>query len=205
MLITYKEGGKTVFPRYQGPMQRPMHPPMQSRMTPRPFNPYNNRMAPMNPTMMRGPRPSTGGGGGLLSRLLGQVNQTGARQGFNPLSFGTQQAAQGGGLLKSLTNPGTINSFLSNTQKVLNTANQVGPLVQQYGPMVKNIPMMWKLYRGLKDAPEFNGNQDKSKAPSTEEKKESTSSHSNHLDSKKTDSDPETKNKPSQSKPKLYI
>ena len=49
MLITYKEGGKTVFPRYQGPMQRPMHPPMHSRMTARPFNPYNNRMAPMNP------------------------------------------------------------------------------------------------------------------------------------------------------------
>ena len=49
MLITYKEGGKTVFPRYQGPMQRPMHPPMQSRMTPRPFNPYNNRMAPYEP------------------------------------------------------------------------------------------------------------------------------------------------------------
>ena len=203
MLITYKEGGKTVFPRYQGPMQRPMHPPMQSRMTPRPFNPYNNRMAPMNPTMMRGPRPSTGRGGGLLSRLLGQVNQTGARQGFNPLSFGTQQAAQGGGLLKSLTNPGTINSFLTNTQKVLNTAQQVGPLVNQYGPIVKNLPMMWKLYRGLKDAPEFNKNKDDSKASPTEEQKDHTSIHSKHIDSDKTDS--ETKNKPSQSIPKLYI
>ena len=30
-------------------------------------------------------------------------------------------------------------------------------------------------------------------------------SHSKHIDSEKTDSDPETKNKPSQSKPKLYI
>ena len=203
MLITYKEGGKTVFPRYQGPMQRPMHPPMQSRMAARPFNPYYRSNAPMNPTMMRGPRPSTGRGGGLLSRLLGQVNQTGARQGFNPLSFGTQQAAQGGGLLKSLTNPGTINSFLTNTQKVLNTAKQVGPLVNQYGPIVKNLPMMWKLYRGLKDAPEFNKNKDDSKASPTEEQKDHTSIHSKHIDSDKTDS--ETKNKPSQSIPKLYI
>ena len=202
MLITYKEGGKTVFPRYQ---QRPMHPPMHSRMAARPFNPYNNRMTPMNPMMMRGPGPSTGRGGGLLSKLLGQVNQTGARQGFNPLSFGTQQAAQGGGLLKSLTNPGTINSFLTNTQKVLNTAQQVGPLVNQYGPIVKNLPMMWKLYRGLKDAPEFNENKDESKASPTEEQKDHTSIHSKHIDSDKTDSDPETKNKPSQSIPKLYI
>ena len=65
--------------------------------------------------------------------------------------------------------------------------------------------MMWKLYRGLKDAPEFNENQDESKASPTEEQKDSTSIHSNHIDSDKTDSDPETKNKPSQSIPKLYI
>ena len=201
MLITYKEGGKTVFPRYQ---QRPMQPPMHSRMTARPFNPYYRTTSPMNP-MMRGPRPSTGRGGGLLSKLLGQVNQTGARQGFNPLSFGTQQAARGGGLIKTLTNPGTINSFLTNTQKVLNTAQQVGPLVNQYGPIVKNLPMMWKLYRGLKDAPEFNKNKDDSKASPTEEQKDRTSIHSKHIDSDKTDSDPETKNKPSQSIPKLYI
>lgn len=203
MLITYKEGGKTVFPRYQQrPMQRPMQPPMHSRMAARAFNPHYRSTPPMNP-MMRGPRPSTGRGGGLLSKLLGQVNQTGARQGFNPLSFGTQQAARGGGLIKTLTNPGTINSFLTNTQKVLNTAQQVGPLVNQYGPIVKNLPMMWKLYRGLKDAPELNKNKDDSKASPTEEQKDHTSIHSKHIDSDKTDS--ETKNKPSQSIPKLYI
>ena len=171
MLITYKEGGKTVFPRYQ---QRPMQPPMHSRMAARPFNPYYRMTSPMNPMMMRVRDHLPGRGGGLLSKLLGQVNQTGARQGFNPLSFGPQQAARGGGLLKSLTNPGTINSFLTNTQKVLNTAQQVGPLVNQYGPIVKNLPMMWKLYRGLKDAPEFNENKDESKASPTEEQKDHT-------------------------------
>ena len=39
----------------------------------------------------------------------------------------------------------------------------------------------------------------------TEEQKDHTSIHSKHIDSDKTDSDPETKNKPSQSIPKLYI
>ena len=204
MLITYKEGGKTVFPRYQQrPMQRPDPLCIQEWQLEHLIHTIDTT-PPMNP-MMRGPRPSTGRGGGLLSRLLGQVNQTGARQGFNPLSFGTQQAARGGGLIKTLTNPGTINSFLTNTQKVLNTAQQVGPLVNQYGPIVKNIPMMWKLYRGLKDAPEFNKNKDDSKASPTEEQKDHTSIHSKHIDSDKTDSDPETKNKPSQSIPKLYI
>ena len=148
----------------------------------------------MNHNDERVHRPSTGRGGGLLSRLLGQVNQTGARQGFNPLSFGTQQAARGGGLLKSLTNPGTINSFLTNTQKVLNTAQQVGPLVNQYGPIVKNIPMMWKLYRGLKDAPEFNENQDNLSVTLSEEQKEIAYFYPcKSSDSNKTDSDPEIK------------
>lgn len=200
MLIIYKKGGKKVYPRYQ----RPMHPPMQSRMAPRPFHPYN-RMAPMNPRIMRNPGPSPGRGGGLLSRLLGRANQTGARQGLNALSFGPQQAAQGGGLLKSLTNPGNINAFLTNTQKVLNTAQQVGPLVNQYGPMVKNLPMMWKLYRGLKDAPEFKGEHDESKTTPTEDKKKRTSIHSKQIDADKTDSDPEANNKSTLSRPKLYI
>ena len=66
--------------------------------------------------------------------------------------------------------------------------------------------MMWKLYRGLKDAPEFNENQDESKASPTEEQKKIVLlSIQMHIDSDKTDSDPETKNKPSQSIPKLYI
>jgi hypothetical protein len=197
MLITYKEGGKTVFPRYQ---QRPMQPPMHSRMAARHFNPYYRMTPPMN-QMMRGHGPSQGRGGGLLSKLLGQVNQTGASQGFNPLSFGPQQAARGGGgLLKSLTNPGTINSFLTNTQKVLSTAQQVGPLVNQYGPIVKNLPMMWKLYRGLKDAPEFNENQEQSSIDPSEEQMEDSTFHPDDIDFSQT-----SENKTSPSKPKLYI
>ena len=185
-----------MFPRYQ---QRPMHPPMHSRMAARPFHPYY-RTPSMNPMMMRNHGPSPARGGGLLSRLLGQGNQTGASRGFNPLSFGTQQATSGGGLLKSLSNPGTINSFLTNTQKVLTTAQQVGPLVNQYGPIVKNLPMMWKLYRGLKDAPELKENQDTSSVASTEEQTEKSSLQKDDIDYSE-----DSVNQPSPSKPKLYI
>ncbi|WP_409270680.1 VrrA/YqfQ family protein [Neobacillus sp. SCS-31] len=103
-------------------------------------------MGPMNPMQRQPSR-----GGGLLARLFG-------RSGSGP----TQAAAGRGGtaageagassVLKTLGNPDAINTFLANTQNVLNTAQQFGPLIEQYGPLFKNLPAMWKLYRGLKDA-----------------------------------------------------
>ena len=44
----------------------------------------------------------------------------------------------------------------------MNTAQQVGPMINQYGPLVKNIPVMWKLYRGLKNAPDITPNEETS-------------------------------------------
>ena len=95
-----------------------------------------------------------GGGGGFLSKLLGKGKQIGKVSGATR-SLGAQQVAGGGSIMKSLTNPSAINGFLTNTQKVLSTAQQVGPMINQYGPLVKNIPVMWKLYRGLKNAPDL--------------------------------------------------
>ncbi|WP_052343511.1 VrrA/YqfQ family protein [Bacillus massiliigorillae] len=60
-------------------------------------------------------------------------------------------AASGGGILKTMLDPSNLTNMLNNTQKVLQTAESFTPLVQQYGPLVKNIPAMWKLFRGLKD------------------------------------------------------
>ncbi len=187
-----------MYPRYQ---QRPM----QYRMPPQSFHPYH-RASPLMNSGMR-PRQLQQRSGGLLSRLFGGFNQFGAaRQGMNTHGgfggFG-QQAARGGGLLKSFTDPNTINNFLTNTQKVLSTANQVGPLVQQYGPIVKNLPMMWKLYRGLKDAPEFNGKQDESSASSQEEQSNTGLTESSDSVSEETVTN--SKYQPSPSKPKLYI
>ena len=112
-----------------------------------------------------------GQGKGLLSKLLKKGENRGADGGGGLLqqfsrgdasanSTGFERSPQAaGGIIQSLLNPGNVNSFLSNTQQMLQTAQQLGPMFQQYGPMVKNIPSLWKLYRGLKDmsdAPEEN-------------------------------------------------
>ncbi|WP_421379895.1 VrrA/YqfQ family protein [Bacillus salacetis] len=145
-----------------------------------PFNPNSFGQQPFQPMRgMRGPGPSGFGmmrprgmqgnfpggagqqrSGGILSKLLNRGNaaQTAASQ-FNPLqgAAGFQRTAQAGGgsFLKNIMNPGSLNGFLNNTQQMLKTAQQVGPMiqqVQQYGPLVKNLPAMWKLYRGLSAA-----------------------------------------------------
>ncbi|MBD3107597.1 hypothetical protein IEO70_04390 [Bacillus sp. AGMB 02131] len=58
-------------------------------------------------------------------------------------------AAESGGILQSIVNPANLTNMLNNTQKVLQAAESFGPLVQQYGPMVKNIPSVWKVIQGL--------------------------------------------------------
>lgn len=95
--------------------------------------------------------------GGILARLLGKGRQGaagGAVRGFGGGALQGGSRTAGGGLLNAISNPGNINSFLNNTQQVLKTAQQVGPMIQQYGPIVKNLPAMWKLYRGFKDLPD---------------------------------------------------
>ncbi|WP_071395792.1 VrrA/YqfQ family protein [Bacillus tuaregi] len=132
--------------------------PTRTGMPPHYFNPYGR--PPIHPRM--GMYPQMQQRGGILSRLLGRGAQTGAAPHRALGAFGPQQAGGGGSFLKALTNPSSLNSMLSNTQKVLSTAQQVGPIVQQYGPIVKNLPTLWKLYRGFKDAPEFNQTEEES-------------------------------------------
>ncbi|MBT2677472.1 hypothetical protein J7E38_00585 [Bacillus sp. ISL-35] len=124
---------------------------------------YSNPFA-QGPMMPQGQMPRMGGrnmrsrqGGGLLSKILGRGNggQRNGPAGFlTGANTATRGAGTGGGILKSLADPSALSGFLTNTQKVLNTAQQFGPMVQQYGPLVRNLPSMWKLYRGLKDLPD---------------------------------------------------
>ncbi|NHM30339.1 hypothetical protein G8761_06905 [Bacillus sp. C11] len=100
--------------------------------------------------MMSGMGQMSRQGGGLLSKILGKGNQARTMGGI--AAAGRQAGAGGGGILQTLSNPGAINGFLNNTQQILKTAQSIGPMVQQYGPLVKNLPSMWKLYRGLKTA-----------------------------------------------------
>ncbi|MGA9224945.1 MAG: VrrA/YqfQ family protein [Mesobacillus sp.] len=126
------------------------------------------------PRMGRNPQ-SRQGGGGLLAKLLGKGGrgQSNALPGFLSQGGGTARAASsGGGILKTLTDPSALNGFLNNTQQVLKTAQQFGPMIQQYGPLVRNIPSMWKLYKGLKDLPDA---EDQSEQEVNEVKEETAS------------------------------
>jgi hypothetical protein len=150
--------------------------PMQGGMGPGPFGPRNPMMNsgfspfggrnpmmgatsnpfgggsfnPMMGQMIGRPQQmNTGGGGGLLSKILGRGNQAGR---FMGMQTAGKAASGGGGLLQSLSNPGGLTSVLNNTQQVLKTAQQIGPIIQQYGPMIKNLPAMWKIYKGFKNA-----------------------------------------------------
>ncbi|WP_331457442.1 VrrA/YqfQ family protein [Bacillus sp. FJAT-18017] len=84
----------------------------------------------------------------MLSRLLGK---SGGGQGSTRNMVSAAGNTQSGSFLKTLSNPEAINSFLANTQNVIQTAQSFGPLIEQYGPIIKNLPSMWKLYRGLKN------------------------------------------------------
>lgn len=206
-------------PRSRAPFPTPNSQYMHPMMT-RGGHPMMNRMGGgMRPS--RGPQ--RGGGGGLLSKLLGKGGG-GSSQGANPFtSFparGANRAAAGaggsGGILKTLTDPNALNGLLTNTQKVLNTAGQIGPVIQQYGPLVRNLPSLWKLYKGFKDMPS-----DSDESPSESDEGslefdespsiiEETSTKSKKRKAKKSEDPtdtfpPERKKNTGQSVPKLYI
>lgn len=139
-------------PRQQMPFPRGMG----GRMMPQ--GPANFHRGPGGPGLSRGRAGmrNGGSGGGILSKLLGGGNKGAANVAKGAASAGARSAGAGGGLLKTITNPASINGFLANSQKFLNTASQLGPMINQYGPMVRNIPAIWKLYRGLKNTDSTN-------------------------------------------------
>jgi hypothetical protein len=196
-----------------------------------PFPPMNGMrgQGPSHFGMMGQPRPMQGNfqmgaprksGGGLLSKILNRGNsaQSSPSQ-FNPLqgAAGFQRSSQAGGsFLKNIMNPGSINGFLNNTQNVLKTAQQMGPMIQQfqqYGPLVKNLPAMWKLYRGLSAAESDEDEDEDASTDSTvddveEELSEAKSVTKRSKKKKQTSSPDNSKKKRTQSggsKPKLYV
>ena len=86
--------------------------------------------------------------GGILSSLFGRGGGAAgnAVTAARSVTGAAGAAAQGGA---SLTN------IMNGTQKVLAAGERIVPMVrqvQQYGPLIKNLPSMWKMYRGLKSA-----------------------------------------------------
>lgn len=124
------------------------------------YQPMGQRRGPFrNPNPMNRMRQSNRGGG-LLSRLL---NRRQTPQPTNPFQFGpiTRQSQAD---IPSWLNPDSISRFLGQTQQVLRTGQQIGGMIQQYGPIVKNLPALWKIYRGLdNDTTNNDSNQDDEK------------------------------------------
>lgn len=179
-------------------------------MHPRPRMPMTrmSRMHPMHGPQRFGPMaqgPMMRQGGGLLSKILGKGNRVN-EIGFNTASKGMAGnraiPSSGSSFLKTLSNPSSINGLLSNTQKVLNTAGQIAPMVQQYGPMVRNLPAIWKLYKGFKDIPTEETMEDvnieKEKNLKNKEKENTTDKEDFHVHE-------QPKEKKGLSKPKLYV
>lgn len=129
----------------------------------------------MNP-MMGGNMQQMNRGGGFLSRMFGRGNPGGGVNPFMGMPQTGRAVGGSGSFLQSLTNPGRISTFLNNTQQVIKTAQSVGPMVQQYGPIIRNLPAMWKLYRGLKNAPD----------PSEEKEKQSENTKQSKQGEKKS-------------------
>ncbi|USK58826.1 YqfQ family protein [Peribacillus asahii] len=219
--------------RYPGPgpnfppsNRRNMYPPsdfqrgMPTPSRPNPFfqkapqQPHINQPranAPFHQQDMMQQRPKKEG---LLGRLLGKSKQKAAPQNlFAPPSQGKQDTRSnnsGGGIMETLRNPEGITSMLNNTQKVLQAAEQFTPIVQQYGPMIKNLPSMWNIIRAFSS-----NDNDKKEEPKQEENisketvteiptEESPKSSTEQTAQQKTDKKPKPKKKKT-SGPKLYI
>ncbi|WML45332.1 VrrA/YqfQ family protein [Neobacillus sp. PS3-40] len=201
--------------------------PMQGGMGPRMMGPQFGGRGPsmgmgmgmpqnrgmMNPMMGR--RPQMGQGGGFLSKILGKGNQGGGMGRLAGMQAPARATSGSGSFLQTLSNPGGLSSILNNTQQVLRTAQSIGPMIQQYGPIVKNLPAMWKLYRGLKDSSNDTDSAKDSKIEVSQSETYSESSekdsqkHANNITSKKNGQTTSNKKRAVKEKgasvPKLYI
>ncbi|WBL13837.1 VrrA/YqfQ family protein [Sutcliffiella sp. NC1] len=196
---------------------RPM-PPFPPRPPMRGFMPGRAPNGMMGIPRQMGPTGMNRGGGGLLARLLGR---TGARNIGNMSAMGQlanpSNVAGAGNAIQQFANPNNLTGLLTNVQKALKTAESVVPMVQQYGPLVRNLPAMWKLYSEFKatdNNDSENTNETETEEPKNNEgegteKKESSDQESKSEHKKETtessQSKEQKKNNRGTSTPKLYL
>ncbi|MGG4264259.1 VrrA/YqfQ family protein [Peribacillus simplex] len=158
-------------PGFQPPNGRRMQQPsIPFRQPPQIPHPYQQMQRPMAPNRPQVPQGSQGFRGpqrqemppakkeGLLSKILGKSKQKNASPNrFAPAASTTKSSSRssgGSGILETLKNPDSLNNMLNNTQKVLQAAEQFTPMVEQYGPVIKNLPSVWKVFRNISSAGE---------------------------------------------------
>lgn len=160
-----------------------------------PMRPFPIQQMPRNMMM----NPSQGfnripGASNPLKGILGRL--------FQP------QAMQTGALPTSGTNGiGGFANTLNNVQQVLKMAQSAAPVVQQYGPMVKNLPMMFKMLKALNsdddDSETDDDNLDDKNELTLESPKTKKTSDLKDVEQKKIKKS--TSSGDGLSKPKLYI
>ncbi|WP_179123878.1 VrrA/YqfQ family protein [Paraliobacillus ryukyuensis] len=173
-------------------------PPSPSNFTPRnmqSFQPWGPMRGPFTPPTQV---PSTSSGlQGLLQRFL-------------PSKLLSQVGSGGGGITQTLTN----------LQQILKMTQSVTPLIQQYGPLMKNLPSMISLLKAFQEtesddeAEEKDTDEDIDLLEVDEEDEDAKDQEEqtvkpNKLDAKETLNIIETNQSPkkrsNQSAPKLYI
>lgn len=90
------------------------------------------------PYMMRGPASGIG-------QFPGAGPIPGAGQFINQMPIPPQAPVQGAAGVPKLE------GFLSGANSLFNNAQKFTPYIQQAAPMFKNLPALWRLYKGFKD------------------------------------------------------
>jgi hypothetical protein len=159
------------------------------------------RMPPSSFPVMRTPFPRPGFGG-FLSRLFSRGQPIASPSPWITPVMRNAAASAGAGA----NTGGGFLGMLTNVQKMLGIAQNVMPMVQQYGPLIKNLPAMIRIWKELKPADE---EESKTENNSQENKKKTTSSAKKRTVPKaaKTNENKraESEKGPKPSTPKLYI
>lgn len=53
--------------------------------------------------------------------------------------------------------PSKMDAYMQTANRFLNTAQQFAPVAQQFAPMLRNLPAMWRLYKGFQSIPSAGG------------------------------------------------
>lgn len=53
--------------------------------------------------------------------------------------------------------PSKMDAYMQTANRFLNTAQQFAPVAQQFAPMMRNLPAMWRLYKGFQSMPAAGG------------------------------------------------
>lgn len=162
-----------------------LFPPRQSNH----FMQNRMRQMPIHPNQMGNfhqPQQRVGGIQQLIQRFT------------NPTSSGTPLTTKG---ISGLSNT------LNNVQQVLRVVQSAAPLVEEYGPMIKNLPAMYKMYKAMKDMSNEEG--EDGEEGNTEREQSSTTKTAIQETEQRNNESIKVENKSNdslgQSIPKLYI